>query len=314
MASAPKQNVKEQEHKHRRSSPSEISELDQASLATKAAGGIGFKELRGVLELVAKLDARGGDKQLKKLAAEVLHEREELERQLTRRRYFSERRQEAQRSLERLREEERKRNCDAVGYQHSISHLQDELVHISRDIKETSEDLTLFREEDELRARAHDKPENGIGGADRQLSEEQRRRDGGGSSRKELQKSSRAMEDCRTKLADVVLQKETAKALQQTLFEQQRQLEHGRSILSAAVEADRTKLESIRLERRSLWEDRIAREREATNVGPERSGPRRPVNPDTAHSAAASAAVRGVRADSPIHRFSDEPPIQSSMR
>lgn len=279
-----------------------------------AEGEVALSQLASVFETVARLDASGD---IRRLSREVLEERRELERQLTRRRDLEHQLQECHGHLELLREERRRADIEAVAAKRQIGHLQDELVFVERESKDAEEDLAVLRA-------AGDLAPSGVAGDGQERrgpapynSAEEERRDVLSKVRAEreiLQRDRMSIEECRAKLEEVFKQKLDAQLLQQTLLEKQRQAEHDRGLMLTAIEAERGKLSAMRAERIKMWEERSILEREMTDVVQERwLAAHQPPGQGRA-AAAAQAQAAQLQAGGTWHPAPAGAPAAASMR
>jgi len=223
----------------------------------------GLGQLASIFEVMARLDAGG---ELRRLGHEVLDERKELERQLSRRRDFERQLQELRRRLDSMREDRRKVERETAANQRHITHLQDELGFVRREVRDAEEDLTLLRESSNF-------AREGKRGPAPYSSAAEERRDVLSKVRAErelLQRDQRAIEDLRSRLDEVLKQKIDSQAWQQSLLEKQRQNEQDRGLMLTAIEAERGKLSSLRADRINMWEERSKLEREMMLVAQER--------------------------------------------
>lgn len=260
-------------------------------------------QLASVFEMVARLDPEG---ELRRLSQEVLGERQELEKQLSRRRDFERQLRQQRSRAEEVREQRRRVEVEMAATKRRITHLQDELGFVSSEIKAVQEDLEMLRETSGVFS-------EGRRGPAPYSSPEEERRDVLSKVRAErelLQRDQRAIEELRGKLEQVLLQKQDAQKVQQVLLEKQRQSEQDRGLMLTAIEAERSKLTALKVERLQLWEERAGLERDMRDMKQEQwlvahqappsasrpSGPSGPSGP-SASEPSASERRRGVRAD-----------------
>eukprot|EP00440_Ansanella_granifera_P026333 gb/GFBE01028601.1/.p1 GENE.gb/GFBE01028601.1/~~gb/GFBE01028601.1/.p1 ORF type:complete len:585 (+),score=115.21 gb/GFBE01028601.1/:1-1755(+) len=258
--------------------PASTAGLDGFHTATSQSGAHGREhelqrklgQLASVFDVVARLDSGG---ELRRLANEVLDERKELERQLSRRRELEEQLREARGRLDEVREQRRTIEAESAASKRRVTHLQDELVFVNREVKGVEEDLDALRQACGL----------GVEGGSRHGKEcrrgpapysnpEEERRDVLSKVRAErelLLKDQRAIEELRSRLDQIFKQKLEAQTHQQALLEKQRQSEQDRGLMLTAIEADRAKLSAMRAERLRLAEERSALERDLQDVSQE---------------------------------------------
>lgn len=241
----------------------------------------GLGQLASVFKVIARLDS-GND--LSRLSREVLEERHDLERQLARRRDFERQLQESHSRLEALREDRRRVEIEKAAAQRNITHLQDEMGFVEREVKDAEEDLTLLRESGDLTRDGSNS--KGRRGPAPYSSGEDERRDVLSKVRAEkelLQKDQRAIEEYRSRLEDIFKRKTAGQELQQSLLEKQRQTEQDRGLMLTAIEAERGKLSAMRADRLRMWEERSVLEREMSEIQQEswlvehRAAPRVPL-------------------------------------
>lgn len=251
---------------HRGRQGSSTAPAEGASPGEEVGGnGIGLGQLASVLDVVARLDTGG---ELRRLKEDVLDERRELEQQLSRRRNWESQLREAGDKLDTLREDRRRVATQSAAAQRQISHLQDELLFLEQQVKDAEDDLAILRESGDVPSEA-----NGRRGVAPYGSHEEERRDVMAKLRSErelLQRDQRGIEECRSRLDEVLRQKLDAQVLQQSLLEQQRQSEQDRGLMLTAIEAERGKLSTMRAQRIQMWEERSALEREMTDIAQER--------------------------------------------
>lgn len=213
--------------------------------------------------MVARLDPGG---ELRRLSGEVLDERRELEKQLSRRRDFEAHLREARSQLEALRDERRRVEADATTTQRRIAHLQDELGFVEREVRAAEEDLQMLRESGGFSRESRRGPAP-------YSSADEERRDVISKVRAErelLQRDQKGIEELRVRLDEIFRQKLDAQMVQQSLLEKQRQAEQDRGLMLTAVEAERGKLSALRADRIKLWEERSVLEKELTDIAQER--------------------------------------------
>jgi len=218
-------------------------------------------QLAAVFDVVARLDAGG---ELKRLCHEVMEERAELERQLSRRRDFERQLKEAHASLDGFRDERRQVEKETAMTQRRISHLQDELAFAESEVQQTEQSLAMLRDATGTGAAV-----TSSRGPTPYLNAEEERRDVVGKVRVErdlLRRDQAVIEETRMKLETVLRQKVDAQASQQALLEKQRQTEQDRGLMLTAIEGERGKLSAMRAERLRLWEDRSVLEKEMADL------------------------------------------------
>lgn len=217
-------------------------------------------QLASVLEVVARLDPG----ELKKLTREVVQERKEMEKQLSRRRDLEQQLREARGRLDEVRERRRKLDAESAATKRKVAHLQDELVFVGREVKGVDEDLDHLRKVSGLGA-----GQDGRRGPAPYSNSDEAKRDVLSKVRAERElvvKDQRAIEDLRHRLDQIFQQKLEAQAEHQALLEKHRQSEQDRGLMLTAIEADRGKLGAMRAERLKLAEERSALERDLQDV------------------------------------------------
>jgi len=224
------------------------------------ARGPGLGQLAAVLEVVSRLDSGG---ELKRLSREVLEERKELERQLSRRRDFEHQLKEVRSALDTFREQRRQVEMQSAAAQRKISHLQDETAFVEAEARQAEDDLGALRD-----AGASGGSAIGRGPAPYATAAEERRDvlSKVRAERELLQRDQRGIEELRSKLDEIFALKKDTQARQQALLEKQRQTEQDRGLMLTAIEAERGKLSAMRAERLRLCEDRSSVERDMTDI------------------------------------------------
>eukprot|EP00928_Gymnodinium_smaydae_P015641 TRINITY_DN15798_c0_g1_i1.p1 TRINITY_DN15798_c0_g1~~TRINITY_DN15798_c0_g1_i1.p1 ORF type:complete len:400 (-),score=67.30 TRINITY_DN15798_c0_g1_i1:216-1415(-) len=244
-----------------------VSDNDRSALQGDTQTRESLDQLASIFQIIAGLDSKG---ELNRLSSEVLGERKDLELQLSRRSGLEQQLQQARNELDALREERRRIEIEATTNRQHIAHLQDELLVVEREVKETSQDLASFQE-------AADLTQGGDFGRRKNAapysSPEEERRDVLSKVRAErelLQRDQHAIDDLRSKLDVVFKEKRAAQEMQESLLEKQRQAEQDRGLMLTAIEAERGKLSQMRAERIGMWEERCRLERETTDLAQER--------------------------------------------
>jgi len=238
---------------------------------------------------VARLDETG---EVRTVGRQVLEERKSLEFQLARRRDLDRRNKETRTLHGRLVEERCKLQVNHAESQRNITHLQDELCMVEREVKHAQETLEALRDPAPGRAANH---ANGVEETERQVSSDTLAK-----VQKEkalLDKHRHEIEGYRKQLAQIFHEKADAQALQQRLLQRQRQSDQERSSMLIAMESERHKLAALQVARLQSLSRRTAAHSQLTEASEAQWMMRHGVDPTTHSIPDRSAPGRNVRAD-----------------
>mmetsp|Transcript_57655 Transcript_57655/g.137129 ORF Transcript_57655/g.137129 Transcript_57655/m.137129 type:complete len:358 (+) Transcript_57655:105-1178(+) len=283
-------------------------------IAPDKATVVGLKQLAAVLEVVARLDSTG---EVRYVGKEVLEERKALEYQLARRRDFERRDKASRDAYARLVEERCKLQVGLAESQRNITHLQDELCIVEREVKHAQETLEVLRDPP-TGSTAHGNTSAARGTLptpemDRHvsvdtLSKVQKQK-------KKLDKDRHEIEDLRRQIALMFRQKIDAQALQQKLLQRQRQTDQDRANMLIAVEAERRKLAALSVTRLDSMTHRTAAHSRATERSEAEWLVRHKVPPTTHSVPDRSAPARSVPEDAHVSNpFASQPFSSGGMR
>mmetsp|Transcript_8361 Transcript_8361/g.19701 ORF Transcript_8361/g.19701 Transcript_8361/m.19701 type:complete len:325 (+) Transcript_8361:36-1010(+) len=251
---------------------------------------IGLKQLAAVLEVVARLDESG---EIRTLGRQVLEERKSLEFQLARRRDLDRRDKETRTMHGRLVEERCKLQVNHAESQWNITHLQDELCMVEREVKHTQETLEALK--DPAPARPAVSAAAGADEAERHVSSDTLAK-----VKKEkamLDQHRHEIEGYRKQLMQIFNEKVDAQGMQQKLLHRQRQTDQERSNMLIAMEAERRKLAALQVARLESLSRRTAAHSRLTEASEAHWMMQHGVSPTTHSIPDRSAPARNVRAD-----------------
>lgn len=211
-----------------------------------AGGDMVTQDKLGPLASIFEAAAIHGSGDLDQYSAQVLQGRQELEQQLVQRRELQEQLTGVRKSSSDLHDEQCRVDTELAAARRRISHLEEELEFLKGEVGIAEGDLDLLREAGfkhsggdttDFLSRVQGEQEN-------------------------WEKDKAAVDDKLTEIEEVAKMKHNIREAQQTLLEQQRQIEHDRNLLLTAIESEYGKLHKMRAERLQMWDERNRLEKE----------------------------------------------------
>jgi len=198
-------------------------------------------QLATVFNMAAKNPTYAGE--LGRMVNEVVTERQSLSREVERYQQSAEQRTEVTSALEHVRSEIRIMEDTGVRTRSRVTHLESELAFVEAEVRGTEQDLALLQDSTVHRQ---------TGDAEREWYQ--------------LQNMREAVRQTRQALVELVAIKRGLEADQQHFAEQQRHHEQDRNLLLAGLEAEYTKLQTLREQRLKMREERYVLEKQAMEL------------------------------------------------